>query len=56
MLLEQEFIRNQEVFKPSEESNKAEIEKMEDIRASPMQVQKCETSFSNIHVTLDISC
>mmetsp|Transcript_38881 Transcript_38881/g.78420 ORF Transcript_38881/g.78420 Transcript_38881/m.78420 type:complete len:440 (+) Transcript_38881:32-1351(+) len=49
MLMEQEFIRNQEVFKPSEESNKAEIEKMEEIRSSPMQVGTLEEMIDDNH-------
>ena len=34
--MEEEFIRNQQVFKPQEEKDKEERDKMEDLRGSPM--------------------
>jgi ATP-dependent 26S proteasome regulatory subunit len=49
MLMEEEFIRNQEVFKPSEESDKAEREKMEDIRGSPLVVGTLEEMIDDNH-------
>jgi 26S proteasome regulatory subunit T2 len=49
MLMEEEFIRNQEVFKPSEESDKAEREKMEDIRGSPLVVGTMEEMIDDNH-------
>ena len=42
LLMEQEFIRNQEVFKPHEEKDKEERDKMEDIRGSPLAVGSLE--------------
>ena len=37
LLMEQEFIRNQEVFKPHEEKDKEERDKMEDIQAGSLE-------------------
>ena len=36
LLLEQEFIKNHEVFKPHEERNQEEYEKLEELRGSPL--------------------
>jgi len=49
LLLEQEFIRNQEIFKPSEEKNKEERTKMEDLRGSPMSVGTLEEMIDDNH-------
>mmetsp|Transcript_67326 Transcript_67326/g.152338 ORF Transcript_67326/g.152338 Transcript_67326/m.152338 type:complete len:442 (-) Transcript_67326:130-1455(-) len=49
MLMEEEFIRNQEVFKPSEEKDKEEREKMEDIRGSPLSVGSLEEMIDDNH-------
>ena len=47
--MEEEFIRNQEVFKPSEEKDKEEREKMEDIRGSPLSVGSLEEMIDDNH-------
>jgi 26S proteasome regulatory subunit T2 len=49
MLMEEEFIRNQEVFKPSEEKNKEEREKMEDLRGTPLSVGTLEEMIDDNH-------
>ena len=36
LLMEQEFIRNHEVFKPHEEADQEEREKLEELRGSPL--------------------
>ncbi len=38
MLLEQEFILNQQRLKPQEEKNEEEREKVDDLRGTPMVV------------------
>jgi 26S proteasome regulatory subunit T2 len=40
--MEQEFIRNHEVFKPREERDQEEREKLEELRGSPMGVGTLE--------------
>ena len=54
--MEQEFIRNQEVFKPHEEKDKEERDKMEDIRGSPLAVGSLEEMIDDTRVVgvLDI--
>jgi hypothetical protein len=42
LLLEQEFIRNHEVFKPREARDKEEWEKMEEVRTPAGQIIKVE--------------
>ena len=56
LLMEQEFIRNQEVFKPHEEKDKEERDKMEDIRGSPLAVGSLEEMIDDTRVVgvLDI--
>eukprot|EP00615_Pteridomonas_danica_P004466 CAMPEP_0114340190 /NCGR_PEP_ID=MMETSP0101-20121206/8217_1 /TAXON_ID=38822 ORGANISM="Pteridomonas danica, Strain PT" /NCGR_SAMPLE_ID=MMETSP0101 /ASSEMBLY_ACC=CAM_ASM_000211 /LENGTH=445 /DNA_ID=CAMNT_0001473381 /DNA_START=15 /DNA_END=1352 /DNA_ORIENTATION=- len=49
MLMEEEFIRNQEVFKPSEEKDKEEREKMEDLRGTPLSVGSLEEMIDDNH-------
>jgi len=49
LLLEQEFIRNQEIFKPSEEKDKEERTRMEDLRGSPMSVGTLEEMIDDNH-------
>jgi 26S proteasome regulatory subunit T2 len=49
MLMEEEFIRNQEVFKPSEEKDKEDREKMEDLRGSPLSVGTLEEMIDDNH-------
>ena len=50
LLMEQEFIRNQEVFKPHEEKDKEERDKMEDIRGSPLAVGSLEEMIDDTRV------
>ena len=38
LLIEEEFIRNQEVFKPKKEKDEEEREKVDDLRGSPMSI------------------
>jgi len=47
--MEEEFIRNQEIFKPSEEKDKEEREKMEDLRGSPLSVGSLEEMIDDNH-------
>jgi len=49
MLLEEEFIQNQEIFKPSEDADKAEREKMEELRGEYMQVGSLEEMIDDNH-------
>ena len=49
MLMEEEFIRNQEVFKPAEEKDKEQREKMEELRGTPMSVGSLEEMIDDNH-------
>merc|ERR1719243_526070 len=55
LLMEQEFIRNQEVFKPHEEKDKEERDKMEDIRGSPLAVGSLEEMIDDTHAIVSSS-
>jgi 26S proteasome regulatory subunit T2 len=55
MLMEEEFIRNQEVFKPSEEKNKEDREKMEDLRGSPLDVGTLEEMIDDNHAIVSMN-
>merc|ERR1719465_196184 len=55
MLMEEEFIRNQQVFKPQEEKDKEEREKMEDLRGSPMSVGSLEEMIDDNHAIVSSS-
>ena len=55
LLMEQEFIRNQEVFKPHEEKDKEERDKMEDIRGSPLAVGSLEEMIDDKHAIVSSS-
>ncbi|GMH92698.1 hypothetical protein TL16_g12424, partial [Triparma laevis f. inornata] len=49
LLMEQEFIKNHEVFKPHEERDQEEREKMEELRGSPMSVGSLEEIIDDNH-------
>merc|ERR1719182_928532 len=51
----EEFIRNQEVFKPHEEKDKEERDKMEDIRGSPLAVGSLEEMIDDTHAIVSSS-
>lgn len=55
LLMEEEFIRNQEVFRPHEEKDKAERAKMEDLRGSPMSVGNLEEMIDDNHAIVSSS-
>jgi len=49
LLLEEEFIRNHEVFKPHEERDQEEREKLDDLRGSPLGVGTLEEMIDDNH-------
>ena len=53
--MEEEFIRNQQVFKPQEEKDKEERDKMEDLRGSPMSVGSLEEMIDDNHAIVSSS-
>merc|ERR1712023_208842 len=55
MLMEEEFIRNQQVFKPQEEKDKEEREKMEELRGSPLAVGSLEEMIDDNHAIVSSS-
>ena len=55
LLMEQEFIQNQEVFKPHEEKDKEERDKMEEIRGSPLAVGSLEEMIDDTHAIISSS-
>mmetsp|Transcript_3375 Transcript_3375/g.7056 ORF Transcript_3375/g.7056 Transcript_3375/m.7056 type:complete len:453 (-) Transcript_3375:20-1378(-) len=55
LLLEEEFIRNHEVFKPSEERDKEEREKLEELRGSPLGVGSLEELIDDNHAIVSSS-
>jgi len=55
LLMEEEFIRNQEVFKPHEEKDKEERAKMEDLRGSPLAVGDLEEMIDDNHAIISSS-
>merc|ERR1712023_140204 len=55
MLMEEEFIRNQQVFKPQEEKDKEEREKMEELRGSPLAVGSLEEVIDDNHAIVSSS-
>lgn len=55
LLLEQEFIRNHEVFKPREEQDREEREKLEELRGSPMLVGNLEELIDDNHAIVSSS-
>ena len=55
LLLEAEFIRNHEVFKPSEERDQEEREKLEELRGSPLNVGNLEELIDDNHAIVSSS-
>mmetsp|Transcript_24768 Transcript_24768/g.38194 ORF Transcript_24768/g.38194 Transcript_24768/m.38194 type:complete len:447 (+) Transcript_24768:67-1407(+) len=55
LLMEQEFIRNHEVFKPHEERDQEEREKLEELRGSPMGVGNLEELIDDNHAIVSSS-
>lgn len=49
LLMEEEFIRNQEVLKPREEQNESELAKVDDLRGTPMAVGTLEELIDDNH-------
>lgn len=55
LLMEQEFIKNHEVFKPREERDQEEREKLEELRGSPMGVGTLEELIDDNHAIVSSS-
>lgn len=55
LLLEEEFIRNHEVFKPHEERDQEEREKLEELRGSPLAVGTLEEIIDDNHAIVSSS-
>ena len=55
LLMEQEFIRNHEVFKPHEEADQEEREKLEELRGSPLLVGNLEELIDDNHAIVSSS-
>jgi hypothetical protein len=55
LLMEEEFIQNQERFKPQEEKTQDEITKVDDIRGSPMAVGSIEEIIDDNHAIVSSS-
>ncbi|KAL3909509.1 MAG: hypothetical protein SGILL_008062, partial [Bacillariaceae sp.] len=55
LLMEQEFIRNHEVFKPHEERDQEEREKLEELRGSPLNVGSLEELIDDNHAIVSSS-
>ena len=55
LLMEQEFVRNHEVFKPREERDQEEREKLEELRGSPMGVGTLEELIDDNHAIVSSS-
>lgn len=55
LLLEQEFIKNQERLKPAEEKNAEERKKVEEIRGTPLQVGSLEEVIDEKHAIVSSS-
>ncbi|CAM9302111.1 unnamed protein product, partial [Discosporangium mesarthrocarpum] len=55
LLLEKEYIRNQEVFKPREEKDQEERSKVEDLRGSPLAVGTLEEMIDDNHAIVSSS-
>jgi len=55
LLIEEEFIRNQEVFKPKKEKDQEEREKVDDLRGSPMSVGTLEELIDDNHAIISSS-
>ncbi|CAM9370540.1 unnamed protein product [Chrysoparadoxa australica] len=55
LLLEEEYIRNQEVFKPREEKDQEERSKVEEMRGSPLAVGSLEEMIDDNHAIISSS-
>ena len=55
LLMEQEFIKNHEVFKPREARDQEEWDKMEELRGSPMSVGTLEEIIDDNHAIVSSS-
>lgn len=55
LLLEEEFIRNHEVFKPHEERDQEEREKLEELRGTPLAVGSLEELIDDNHAIVSSS-
>jgi 26S proteasome regulatory subunit T2 len=55
LLLEAEFIRNHEVFKPHEERDQEEMEKLEELRGTPLAVGNLEELIDDNHAIVSSS-
>ncbi|KFB53206.1 AGAP003215-PA-like protein [Anopheles sinensis] len=55
LLMEEEFIRNQERLKPQEEKNEEERSKVDDLRGSPMSVGTLEEIIDDNHAIVSTS-
>eukprot|EP00611_Tribonema_gayanum_P021159 TRINITY_DN4017_c0_g1_i3.p1 TRINITY_DN4017_c0_g1~~TRINITY_DN4017_c0_g1_i3.p1 ORF type:complete len:287 (-),score=68.17 TRINITY_DN4017_c0_g1_i3:545-1405(-) len=55
LLLEEEYIKNQEVFKPREEKDQEERAKMEELRGSPLSVGALEEMIDDNHAIVSSS-
>lgn len=55
LLMEEEFIRNQELRKPREEQDESDRAKVDDIRQSPMQVGTLEELIDETHAIVSTS-
>jgi 26S proteasome regulatory subunit T2 len=55
LLMEEEFIRNHEVFKPHEEHDQEEREKLEEIRGTPLAVGNLEEIIDDNHAIVSSS-
>jgi 26S proteasome regulatory subunit T2 len=55
LLMEEEFIRNHEVFKPHEEHDQEEREKLEELRGTPLAVGSLEEIIDDNHAIISSS-
>ena len=55
LILEQEFIQNQQLLKPQEEKNEEEREKVDDLRGTPMTVGTLEEIIDDNHAIVSSS-
>uniref|UniRef100_A0A7S0CFY1 26S proteasome regulatory subunit 4 homolog n=1 Tax=Proboscia inermis TaxID=420281 RepID=A0A7S0CFY1_9STRA len=55
LLMEQEFIRNHEIFKPSSTTNEEEYTKMEELRGTPLGVGNLEEMIDDNHAIVSSS-
>ena len=49
LLLEEEFMRNQEILKPKEEKDKKELEAVEELRGTPLAIGSLEEMIDDSH-------